>query len=42
MRNKIIVLVICLIILASCGRKGDPEFKSAMHNIIMHKVQWNI
>ena len=27
MIKKIILLLMCLVILASCGRKGDPEYK---------------
>ncbi len=38
MIKKIIFLMICLIILSSCGRKGDPEYQAAQHDIIMQKV----
>jgi len=30
--------MICLIILSSCGRKEDPEYQAAQHDIIMQKV----
>ena len=38
MIKKIILSVVCLIILASCGRKGDPKYQAIQHDIIMHKV----
>ncbi len=38
MIKKIIFLMVCLIILASCGRKGDPEYQATQHDIIMQKV----
>ena len=38
MIKKIIFLMMCLIILASCGRKGEPEHQAAQNNIIMQKV----
>ncbi len=38
MLKKIILLMMCLIILASCGRKGDPKFQKAQSNIIIQKV----
>ena len=38
MINKIILIMICLIILASCGRKADPEYKTTQHDIIIQKV----
>jgi len=38
MIKKIILLVVCLIILASCGRKGDPKYQAIQNDIIIHKV----
>tara|TARA_B100001250_G_C19770726_1_gene777042 strand:+ start:246 stop:362 length:117 start_codon:yes stop_codon:yes gene_type:complete len=38
MIKKIILIMMCLVVLASCGRKGDPEFKAKKLNIVMHKV----
>ena len=30
--------MMCLVILASCGRKGDPEYQTTEYDIIMQKV----
>ncbi len=38
MIRKIILIVICFVVLFSCGRKGDPEYKVKQHEIIIHKV----
>tara|TARA_B100001996_G_scaffold298676_1_gene239061 strand:+ start:363 stop:479 length:117 start_codon:yes stop_codon:yes gene_type:complete len=38
MIKKIILLVVCLIILTSCGRKGDPKSQAMQDDIIIHKV----
>ncbi len=38
MTKKIILLMMCLIILASCGRKGDPKYQTTKYDIIMQKV----
>ena len=38
MIKKIILFMMCIIILVSCGRKGDPEFKATQHDIIIQKV----
>ena len=38
MIKKTIFILICFIILFSCGRKGDPEYQSNQYKIIMHKV----
>ena len=27
MKNKIIIILMCLVILTACGRKGDPEYQ---------------
>tara|TARA_Y100000590_G_scaffold396140_1_gene476615 strand:- start:164 stop:277 length:114 start_codon:yes stop_codon:yes gene_type:complete len=36
--KKIILIVMCLVILASCGRKGDPEYQARKLDVIMHKI----
>ena len=28
MKNKIIIILMCLVILAACGRKGNPEYQA--------------
>ena len=28
MKNKIIVILMCLVFLTACGRKGDPEYQA--------------
>ena len=28
MKNKIIIILICLVVLTACGRKGDPEYQA--------------
>ena len=28
MGKKILIIILCLYFIASCGRKGDPEYKS--------------
>ena len=38
MIKKIIFLIMCLIILSSCGRKGDPEYEAKRHGSIIQKV----
>ncbi len=38
MIKKTILIMICFIILFSCGRKGDPEYQSNQSKIIIHKV----
>ena len=38
MTKKIILLVMCLVVLASCGRKGDPEYKAIQNENIIQKV----
>ncbi len=30
--------MMCLIILASCGRKGDPKYQANQYDIIMQEV----
>jgi len=38
MIKKIILIVICFVILFSCGRKGDPEYQANQYEVIIHKV----
>ncbi len=38
MIKKTILILICIVILFSCGRKGDPEYQSNQSNIIIHIV----
>ena len=38
MIKKIILIVICFVILFSCGRKGDPEYQGNQSKIIIHRV----
>ena len=28
MKNKIIIILLCLVVLTACGRKGDPEYQA--------------
>ena len=34
MKKKIIISLICLVFLFSCGKKGDPEYKVQIGNFI--------
>ena len=36
--KKIILIIICFVVLFSCGRKGDPEYQVNQYKIIIHKV----
>jgi len=38
MIKKIILILVCFVILFSCGRKGDPEYQANQYKIIMQKV----
>ena len=38
MIKKIILVLICFVILFSCGRKGDLEYQGSKSDIIIHKV----
>ena len=35
MKKKIILTLLCLFLLFSCGKKGDPEYKSKINNSII-------
>ena len=41
MIKKIIFLLICIIMLNSCGRKADPEYKEDNENQVRLKVLTN-
>ena len=41
MIKKTIFLLICVIILSSCGRKGDPIYKEESENEVSLKVLIN-
>ena len=36
--KKIILLIICVLVLCSCGKKGDPEYKAFNKNQIFLKL----
>ena len=36
--KKIILIVVCFIVLFSCGRKGDPEYQASKCEIVIRKV----
>jgi len=38
MKNKIIIILICLVIFTACGRKGDPEYQVKDPKIITKKL----
>jgi len=38
MNKKIILILLCLITLASCGKKGDPEYKESNNKIRFSKI----
>jgi len=38
MIKKVILILVCFVILFSCGRKGDPEYQANQYKIIMQKV----
>jgi len=38
MQKKIILIIICLFILFSCGKKGDPEYKTEINNILINQT----
>ena len=37
MIKKIILIVLCLFFLFSCGKKGDPEYKASKKNILLNR-----
>ena len=38
MKNKIIIILMCLVVLTACGRKGDPEYQANNTEIIFNKL----
>ena len=36
--KKIILIVLCLFFLFSCGKKADPEYKAEKNNILITKI----
>ena len=38
MKNKIIIILICLVVLTACGRKGDPEYQANDPKIITNNL----
>jgi len=38
MIKKVILILVCFVILFSCGRKGDPKYQANQYKIIMQKV----
>ena len=34
MKNNIIIILVCLIFLSSCGKKGSPEYQTSDAKII--------
>ncbi len=38
MIKKTILIIICFVVLFSCGRKGDPEYQANQNKIIIHEV----
>ena len=38
MKNKIIIILMCLVVLTACGRKGDPEYQANNNEIIINKL----
>ena len=37
MKNKIIIILMCLVVLTACGRKGDPEYQANNNEIIINE-----
>ena len=38
MKNKIIMILICLVVLTACGRKGDPEYQANDARTVIHNI----
>ena len=38
MRNKIILILICLVVLTACGRKGDPEYQANDNRAVTNNI----
>ena len=38
MKNKIILILICLVVLTACGRKGDPEYQAHDTRTVINNI----
>lgn len=38
MKNKIIIILMCLVILTACGRKGDPEYQAIDTRTVTYNI----
>ena len=38
MKNKIILILICLVVLTACGRKGDPKYQANDTRTITYNI----
>ncbi len=38
MKNKIILILICLVVLTACGRKGDPEYQANDARTVIYNI----
>ena len=38
MKNKIIVVLMCLVVLTACGRKGDHEYQANDTKIVNNNI----
>jgi len=38
MIKKKILIVLCLLFLFSCGKKGDPKYKANNENILINQI----
>jgi|TARA_B100000131_G_scaffold32910_1_gene30528 hypothetical protein len=38
MKNKLILVLVFLVILSACGKKGDPEYQSNNFGMITKKL----
>ena len=41
MIKKITLIIICLILLASCGRKNEPKYEASLNNSVMKYNDFN-
>ena len=38
MKKKIVLGLICMLFIISCGKKGDPEYKAEKNNNLTFKI----
>jgi len=38
MTKKIILMIICLFFIISCGKKADPEYKAKTNNFLISRI----